>query len=171
MVNLDEHLRKLLYQLERSPNEDTGIVAAGIIDGEKAVYEIAQRSENGQIIHAERSAFRSFTTDYGSPSNNAWVVTTLSPCVYPDGLRYGCSCTDLLRGKDDSFSKVPRFHTGFVDPLQVNKSTYEDLGLTVSVTENSTLRECCENLYEYFTKVNKKKIDIQDLVSKALNPL
>ncbi len=170
MDDLDSHLRSVLQYIKES-NKRGRVVGAAIIDGEKSIYEVSEKLENGKIIHAERNAFRSFDSNFGDPSNDAWVITTLSPCVYPDNKRYGVSCNDLLLGKDDKFSAVPRFHTGYIDPLQIKKEKYEDLGLEVSTTKDPDLRDCCINLYRYLRKYNEENIDLSRYISKALKKL
>lgn len=167
---LDTHLERVLRHLATLPDDETGVVAAAVIDGEQTTYEGSGVPGPGQTVHAERNAIRAYYEEYGEPSDDAWVVTTLSPCVYPMAGREGCSCTDLLRGDDPDLPAIPRFHTGCIDPSQVDEETYRQLGLTVSVTTDPVLQTCCRNLCEFF-QTNDRTIDIPAFVDAALAPL
>ena len=167
---LDMHLERVLRYLADLPADETGVVAAAVVDDDKVVYAGSGVPGPGKTAHAERNALSEYHDQYGEPSEDAWVVTTLSPCVYPMRGRAGCSCAALLLGDDSNIPAIPRFHTGYMDPSQVTVGQYRQLGLDVSLTASQTLHACCENLAQFF-QTGDWDTDLNAFVDDALAPL
>jgi len=142
-----------------------GVVGAAIVDGENQMISMSKKESEGSYLHAERNAFEQFVDKFGEPSDDAFAVTTLSPCQRGSDARIGSSCTDLLVS-----NKIDTVYTGFVDPWQIPIELYEEYGLTVIETDDEELRMYCEELFEYFPRtVNENEdIDARQFVNDVL---
>lgn len=168
---LDDHLESLLEYLLNRPDAQKTASAAAIVDGDMVTREVARHHDDG-IVHAPRSAMDSHCAAYGAPSADAWVITTLPPCVDPDPRRKRGSCADLLRGNDSAYdTAVPKFHTGYMPARQGDGPTYAEMEMTVSRTNDERLKACCENLSQFFREENPESIDVPTFVDEALSPL
>lgn len=163
---LDSYLLEALRFLRDSPDENKGVVAAGIIDGERKVYATSIRAEDGKRWkHAERAALEKYLLEFGElPSGNAVAVTTLSMCIRDSAQRAGASCSDLLLGRDGDFpleSPFKRVHVGYVDPLQAESlEIYRELGFSeISVSREPKVALACEKISNYFSPETYGKVD------------
>lgn len=161
MSEYDSVLCEVLRVVRRN---GTGVVGAAIVDGDKRVV-VPSSERDGEFLHAERNAFESFCEQYGEPSSDAVVVTTLSPCKIDDEHRVGSSCTDLLVGEG-----IERVHTGFIGPWQLSISEYESYGMNITETSDASLYGACEALFEYFPRTieNGEDIDIGLFVEEVI---
>lgn len=164
VLNMSEYDSVLREVLRVVRQRGSGVVGAAIVDGDKRVV-VPSAERDGKFLHAERNAFESFCEQYGEPSADAAVVTTLSPCKIDDEHRVGDSCTDLLCSNN-----ISRVHTGYIDPWQLSISEYSSLGVDVTETNDSALYGVCEALFEYFPRTieDGEEIEIESFVRDAI---
>jgi pyrimidine deaminase RibD-like protein len=151
--NLDAHLRAAMVHLSTSDNQYRGVVAAGIISGDRVVYAISEKYPPKTAIHAERNALRAYRSRYGElPGEGSVLVATLSPCSAPSKNRRDAPCIDLLTGTDGEFSglRVARVHVGLMDPTQDITAHLEN-GFSMTVTVDTELMEASRRLFSYFS--------------------
>lgn len=165
----DEYLGDVLMHL-REPVEGKGPVAAAVVDGDTVEYAVALNEDRDDIVHAERHALETYLEEHGEPGEDAFVVSTLSPCALPDAKRKGCSCVDLLLGENEYDVEITDVYTGYMDPLQLDEEQYEERGLDVRTTDDSDLAASCENLFEYFEDPSAVD-DLHGFILEATEPL
>jgi len=176
MDPLDSYLLDALQFLRDSPDGNKGVVAAGIIDGERVVYATSVRAEDGKRWkHAERAVLEKYFSEFGEmPSENAVAVTTLSMCIKESPHRAGASCSDLLSGRDPEMpmeGAFKRVHVGYVDPLQAESiETYGAFGFAeISVSKEPIVALACKKLSDYFSPGTYGKVDKTAYLKEALS--
>ena len=123
-------------------SEKYGMVAACVYDPEgRAVFGVNTADAGGKRRHAERVAIDEYTKEYGKPSTDCVIVTTLSPCSEAMRDRYGEDCTSLINSLG-----IKRVYCGYVDPSQ--HETHMEFRL--EVTHNEKLKELCKRIAETF---------------------
>jgi pyrimidine deaminase RibD-like protein len=168
---LDLHLKGALRNLRDSTNSNKGVVAACLISlPTRWVYATSERTDEGKYVHAERNALSKYLREYGDPLPNSVMITSISPCKYESKSRAGCSCIDLLLGKDKDFKDygIRRLHAGILDNNSRNLVSYSDLGFDISVSEKPSIELACSNLREYFNPEIRGKVNIQEFIENAL---
>lgn len=134
MVDLCE-----LVLLGQTTQEDTGMVAACIIDTSgNHVYGVSI-SVGDKWVHAERVAINRYKEKFGDIPKGTMCITTLSPCNRPMNNRYGESCEDLLEENNIRFT-----YCGYKDPSQGKDLSVE--------TENPKIKELCKKYADTFLK-------------------
>ena len=133
-------LCELIIDNKRKNNKN-GLVAASVVDGNRRVD--ATSSFNGKWVHAERNAINKFIKQYGKISDNAVIVTTLSPCVDPMSDRRGTSCSELI-----STTPIRRVYCGYRDPEHQELNN----NLDISFTDNGHITSMCKAFADTFQK-------------------
>jgi len=140
-------------------DQGVGLVSAalGLPDG--AIYTATSfQSEPGKYVHAELAticlAERHSVADAIA---NSTMAITISPCVRASSTRVGISCVDLLKKYG-----IRRVHVGVIDPTQGSLTSYQEIGLDLSVTEEKPMAKACEALLKVFEKYgNRVNTDIE----------
>jgi len=125
----DTYLEDVLMHL-REPVEGKGPAGAAVVDGDKAVYATALNQDRDEIVHMERHALEQYVEEHGEPVDDAYVVTTLSPCALPDAKRAGCSCVDLLLGDTPHDVEITEVYVGHMDRCSLTWSSTRNVGWT-----------------------------------------
>lgn len=142
-------------------NENVGIVACCLVDGNKKVF--ATSSKHGVFWrHAERNAYQKFKDLYSvQPSHDALFVVTLSPCIKQLKYRHEDSCTTLMNQLG-----IKRVHFGVLDEMHATScERYVHAGLIPSTSEDSWCIAMCEKLKDLFniydTRINSDLLGIK----------
>ena len=145
--SLDGLLRDTVQLLrDRWEEIGTGFVACTLIDRGNRTSAAVRRQDDKTWLHAERQALELFTRLYGPPSREAWMISTLSPCLQDTRWRDGSACSDLLRA-----AGIRKVYTGRInaDELRV-PDEYALRGLDIHVTADPALARTCDRLVELF---------------------
>lgn len=152
---LEETLRTLR---ESWSQRASGFVACTLRDGLCSYTAVVSRGDDRKWLHAERFALEQFRNFYGEPSRNAWLVSTLSPCIQDTKWREGESCTELL-----ARAGVTNIYAGFINEQELRvPDEYGLRGLSVHVTDDARLRKVCGRLVELFAEI-KAGTKLQDI--------
>lgn len=159
----DDILRETLEFLRKNwLNENTGIVACCLVDGDKKSF--ATSSKNQPFWkHAERNAYEEFKKQYDiEPSESAMFVVTLSPCVNNLKHRQEESCAHLMNQLG-----IKRIHFGVLDFMHADSlEIYRHAGLIPSLTGNTSYKMMCEKLMSLFSiydsRINSDLIGIKN---------
>src|SRR5579884_2436291 len=82
MTIYDNYLLNALQHLfSRWLENDTGLVVAALVDGDKAVYATSVLNPDGTWKHAERNALERFEAAHGKLGKDAVMLVSLSPCI------------------------------------------------------------------------------------------
>jgi len=132
-------------------DENTGVVAAAIQDGDDSIFAISRYlPETNKWQHAEATALTKFREKFNrDPNPSSLVIVTLSPCVHYSGTRHGDSCSQQLLN-----SGITHIRFGYLDPWQVKDiSDYEQMGFDAGLTLDKTVQQTCENLFQLFVEL------------------
>jgi pyrimidine deaminase RibD-like protein len=170
--SLDRYLEGSLKYLKGSINPNKGVVSAALVSDDNVVYATSLE-QDGEWVHAERNALQQFVDRYGMPSEDAAMVTSLSPCSQDMENRVGGSCTELLSAENNVLKDpISRIHSGKVDYVQVDNSDfYSERGFDFTLTDDSELQTACERLSNYFNPDIYGQVPIDDFVDHALRDI
>lgn len=159
MLIYDRYLEKALRHLfDHWLEENVGLVAAALIDGDKVIYATSVLNANGTWKHAERNALEQFEVTHGNPGQGAVMLSTLSPCTRDagSGTTYGDQ-KNAVRRQDESCSSLLKQHGittigfGALDDEDAKaKSIYIDRGFSVIDIQDRTILATCTLLNSMF---------------------
>lgn len=149
---LDLYLQQTInYLISNWYQEETGIVASALKDGNKIVFSTSSRNGNNWS-HAERNAYNKFVRLYGQPSRDAVFITTFSPCIEKLKYRAEPSCAELIKSLG-----IKRIHFGVLDTLHAaTLDAYTGMGFVATIAENTELAAICKNLMSLFERYDSK---------------
>lgn len=164
ITTFDNLLLKTIHHLFTNwNNEHVGIVACCLKDGDKETF--ATSTKNGKNwLHAERNVYEKFNSTYGTPSENAAFIVTLSPCINPLKYRAEASCIELIKSIG-----IKRIHFGVLDTLHAKTlQDYSEKGFSASLTQDSNIEAICRKLMCLFDTYESRINSELSLIKKEL---
>jgi len=129
------HLCELLIQAQAEHPDQTGDVAACVLDPEGQSTTGISLRDGDRWIHAEVLACERYRDKFGDIPEGTMCVTTLSPCNRPMADRVGTDCASYLRDQG-----IDQVYAGHADQTQDADN--------VGITQNAKLRKLCKKFAE-----------------------
>lgn len=138
-------LCRLVIQGQQDDAEQSGMVAAAVLDLDNNLVARTSSRQGDVWRHAERNAMDAYVDEYGEIPEGCIIITTLAPCSDQHDKtareRYGESCTDLINR-----SPVRKVYCGLDDPTQDEPQRQ----FNVLETSNAQIRDLCQDFAETF---------------------